>query len=711
MSAEMFAEAVRAYQGGQRRRARDLLTRLLKAEPNNLDYWIWLSAAVETEKEQVFCLQKALKLDPNSEAARRGLVMLGALRPEEAALPPATPLTVFTPAVPARQAMRAAGGFLANPRNRELLLIIAVSLVAVGLVGSLLVLLFAPQVFFPRAVVVVSSTPPPSATPAPTHTATATATLEPCQIPLEADPAQPLAVYLCLTETPPPPPVPTTASRSEDYASLVAAYQAGEWDKVLAKAGVLRTDQVLSKDATVYFFEGEAHRFQKDPTQAIASYKEALGFNNSLAPAHLGKALAELTLNSLTAAQRSLEAALTADPGHVPAWLTRAQYYEARGNLEQALTDYEQARALAPDSAEVLARLALAYAEAGRPAEASSLAEQAVARDPGQALAYYARGRAALSLGDLQTAHTDLTLTYRYVTDAASFPRYFPVAAALKLDAAYAARALTAVGQAHAALGEDASARQFLDAAIERRPEDLPAAYLARAELSQRAGALEPALADLDSAVSQYRRSAPASAELAQAFMRRGQVYLLLPAANPDKARADFQETLKLTPDRWEATLGLGQAQLALNQPDNAIGTLTLALGLAQTPAEQGPVYLWRAQAFRAAGRTADEIADLQSLSALTEPAGLAPTAQARLTEIGPPATATPSPTATVLTSTPGRTPTATPSPRVTATRTATVTGTPPATPRPANLPAGNPALPASTNLNVSGYPAPSPQP
>lgn len=705
MSAEMFAEAVRAYQGGQRRRARDLLTRLLKAEPNNVEYWLWLSAAVDSEKEQVFCLQKAIKIDPNSEAARRGLVMLGALKPEDAALPPAPPLSAFAPNLPARQALRAAGGFLANPRNREILLIAAVSVVAVALVGALATLIFAPQVFFPPAVVVVSSTPPPSATPAPTTPPTETATVEPCHPPAEADPAQPLAAYLCLTQTPPPAPAPTANTPNEDYKSLVRAYNQGEWATVLTKAQVLANDQVLSQDASVAFFAAEAYRAQGDFKNARDSYSSALKLAPALTAAQIGKALAEFNLNQSNNALKSLEAALSADPGYVSAWLTRAEYYQAAGNLDRAVADLEQARSLAPESAEVLARLALAYAEAGRAAEAQDLAGQAVARDPGQPLGYYARGRALLSLGEAAAANTDLTLIYRYLVEPAPFRQLFPVAAALKVNDAYAARVLTALGQARAGLGDDEAARKFLDDAIARRPEDLPAAYLARGQLNARAQAVDAAVADLSSAVSQYRRSAPESPEFVAALVARGQLYLLPPALNGEKARLDFQEALNTLPGRWDATLGLGRAQLVLEQADNAITTLTLALGAAAGPAEQAAVYLWRAQAYHAAGRLADEIADLKALSLLAEAPDLAPTAAARLTEIGPLASATP-------TASPSRTPAPSPSGRATATpvkRTTTATPTrtltaAPATPTRAGTQNAYPAQP--TAQPAAGYPA-----
>src|SRR5258708_33494109 len=110
MPDEMFDEAVQALKDGQRQRAKDLLTRLIKVDQSKPDYWLWMSAAVEAEKEQVFCLQNVLKLDPNSVPARRGLVVLGALRPEEAGLPPANVLEDTRGAVPSPAPGAGVGG-------------------------------------------------------------------------------------------------------------------------------------------------------------------------------------------------------------------------------------------------------------------------------------------------------------------------------------------------------------------------------------------------------------------------------------------------------------------------------------------------------------------------------------------------------------------------------------------------------------------------
>src|SRR5512135_723754 len=80
-------EAVEALRLGDRARARDLLTRMLKADQNNATYWLWLSSAVETQKERIYCLQSALRLDPQNAAAKRGLVLFGALPPDDSVQP------------------------------------------------------------------------------------------------------------------------------------------------------------------------------------------------------------------------------------------------------------------------------------------------------------------------------------------------------------------------------------------------------------------------------------------------------------------------------------------------------------------------------------------------------------------------------------------------------------------------------------------------
>ena len=84
---KMLQEAIEAVAKGQSERARDLLTRLLRANQTNPKYWLWMSSVVDTTKERVYCLQKVLHLDPENRAAHLGMV-LGGISPADERLQP-----------------------------------------------------------------------------------------------------------------------------------------------------------------------------------------------------------------------------------------------------------------------------------------------------------------------------------------------------------------------------------------------------------------------------------------------------------------------------------------------------------------------------------------------------------------------------------------------------------------------------------------------
>src|SRR5512146_774276 len=83
----MLQDAIEALRRGERARAKEILTRLIKANQQEATYWVWMSAAVGTTKERIYCLQTALKLDPENGAAARGLRLFGAL-PRDEKIPP-----------------------------------------------------------------------------------------------------------------------------------------------------------------------------------------------------------------------------------------------------------------------------------------------------------------------------------------------------------------------------------------------------------------------------------------------------------------------------------------------------------------------------------------------------------------------------------------------------------------------------------------------
>lgn len=66
-------QGIAAARAGDRSAARQWLAQAVRAAPDNVQGWLWLSAVVEKPAERAACLQKALAIDPDNVAARRGL--------------------------------------------------------------------------------------------------------------------------------------------------------------------------------------------------------------------------------------------------------------------------------------------------------------------------------------------------------------------------------------------------------------------------------------------------------------------------------------------------------------------------------------------------------------------------------------------------------------------------------------------------------------
>jgi len=62
----IFKEVRKAVEEGDRSRARDLLSQALRRDQNDVNVWLWMSAVVDTPKERAYCLQEALRIDPNN---------------------------------------------------------------------------------------------------------------------------------------------------------------------------------------------------------------------------------------------------------------------------------------------------------------------------------------------------------------------------------------------------------------------------------------------------------------------------------------------------------------------------------------------------------------------------------------------------------------------------------------------------------------------
>ncbi len=82
----LFKEAMEAIDKKEIAKAREIMTRLLQRNRSNADYWVWMSALVETVKEREFCLREAQKINPAHPMVVQGLRWLG--EPIEDSNPP-----------------------------------------------------------------------------------------------------------------------------------------------------------------------------------------------------------------------------------------------------------------------------------------------------------------------------------------------------------------------------------------------------------------------------------------------------------------------------------------------------------------------------------------------------------------------------------------------------------------------------------------------
>jgi len=77
LAADLTREGIAAAGRGNRAEAADLLKRATDADPRYEMAWLWRSSLAGTDEEKRGHLQQALKANPRSESAKRGLALLG----------------------------------------------------------------------------------------------------------------------------------------------------------------------------------------------------------------------------------------------------------------------------------------------------------------------------------------------------------------------------------------------------------------------------------------------------------------------------------------------------------------------------------------------------------------------------------------------------------------------------------------------------------
>jgi len=525
----VFQEAIKALRGGEKARAKELLTRLLQTDQKNPIYWVWLSAAVDAKKERIYCLQTALNLDPENATAKRGLILLGALSPNEP--PPPFPLNrprawedklLLAHERPKERGIRA---IVKSPLMR----LGSLALIGIGLFAVIYFGVIAPRQGQVRRL--PTNTPGPS----PTFTATPTlfgATAVPTQV-FSSGPT-PLSAFLDATYTPTALYVntPRAAAAVDQFRIAKTAYDKGEWDVFIEN--MLLLEPLEPDSADIPYYIGEAYRFKEEYGQAARYYNESIDINANFAPAYLGLARVSLLANPRFEADDLFAKAILLDPNFGETYLERARYLIAKGDYEDAFTDLEVAEKILPGSPDVLITYALAYYAQEDYEKSLEYAQKAYAADILNLPTYGLLGDLYIEEGNYASAAEVYELYTSYETqDATAFAK---------------------LGQAYYFLGDYQRAVDAITRGTDLSRNGLKKYYVYRGYANLELGNYDEAVDDLAEAVGEDDQSYFARIGFAQAFYGQGKfgtAFLQIEAAQ-SLAETDEETALALY---WRARI------------------------------------------------------------------------------------------------------------------------------------------------------------
>ena len=404
----MYQQVLVHIQKKENSRARDLLTRLIKINPNNPDYWLWMSAVTETTRERIFCLKEALRLDPKNEAAERGLAMFGAI--------PVNPDL----AAPLQHQRRRWESLLAKnepqaektvkswrqmlPYAGAAILLIALVLVGVWGVNAIIKAM-------PKAAKIDLG---PTNTYAPTLTkaVAGAGTLIPT--------GQPTPLWMLLKATYTPIPIPfATPHTSEAYSIAMRAIGNGDLPKALSY--ITQAISLEPKAVDLVYLQGEIYRMQGTSAEALKSYNQALKIQPDFAPAYLGLARMEMSSDppKLKDAKDDLTKALELDPTMKEATLELANLYIQQNNFQAALDQLAQGASQAKDSPLYFLYRTEAELKLLQTEQAVADARQTLQMDITLLPAYRLLGEALIADNQITEASTPLSIYIQFKPDDA----------------------------------------------------------------------------------------------------------------------------------------------------------------------------------------------------------------------------------------------------------------------------------------------------
>ena len=299
---------------------------------------------METSKERLYCLQTAIQLDPQNAAAKRGLILLGALPPDDSVppFPINRPRHWEEQLIISHEGQEKLAGW-ENPLAR-VFIILGIAVVVLGLV--FVSSLFLQKKTSPAIPIIRTHRPTQTASPTPTDTVppnlrSATPTFLG---------ATPLWLFLDKTYTPTPLYVVTVHPVISNSAFQAGLRFLAAKDYKDALALFQQVEGLEPSAPDVYYYVGEIYRAQGNYRPALNEYQKAINKDANFAPAFLGRALANLALNPKADVSNDLNGAITLDPHYADAYIQRGKYL-LPGNPAAAESDFRAATEISPNSA------------------------------------------------------------------------------------------------------------------------------------------------------------------------------------------------------------------------------------------------------------------------------------------------------------------------------------------------------------------------
>ncbi|MGB9673879.1 MAG: tetratricopeptide repeat protein [Anaerolineales bacterium] len=407
-NAGMLQAAIEAIEQGKFERARDILTRLLRQDQNNPNYWLWMSAAVQNRNDKKYCLENVLRFDPENSLAKQGLALLEfSPQSREVNIKPFKALQ-WTPE------LRLSPELKNQKSNYRTVRWVFGLIILISVVGGLFLL----QYFInssktqTHAASIVSKTPLQifTYTPSPTMIG-AIPQSTPSGDKAEVQPT-PLWAFLEATYTPTPIYINTPHPISEAYRAAMVAFGQSKWESA---AGFF--EQALRVEPTaadIFYYYGESLRNAGKLTQALDAYRSALQINPNFAAAYLGLARGMFSQGNEKEGLNNLNRAIQLDSHLVEAYLERANYDLAHNKWADAAADQQALEDLIPNSA--LLHLLKAKLALHNQDDKTALEEARLANSLDRTLleSYLVYGQAALVNGDFKIARDNLQIYLQY---------------------------------------------------------------------------------------------------------------------------------------------------------------------------------------------------------------------------------------------------------------------------------------------------------